>query len=62
MTTSDDRRKNSVLIESLRQTVEELEERMGYKAKELMPEEQDQLDTLFHNAKRMRRFIEPTDS
>ncbi len=62
MTTSDDRRKNSVLIESLRQTVEELEERMGYKAKELMPEEQDRLDTLLHNAKRMRRFIEPTDS
>lgn len=62
MNTSTDQEKNQVLLETLRQTVEKLEDRLGYKPQGLDPQEQDRLETLIDNAKRMRRFIEPSDS
>jgi hypothetical protein len=52
---------NDALLESVRQKVEELERRLDYKPQGLDPQEQDRLDTLIHNAKRMRGFIEPND-
>lgn len=61
MTSSTDQDKNQGLLESLQQTVKELEEKLGYTTKGLGKDEEDRLDTLFHNAKKMRRFIEPTD-
>jgi hypothetical protein len=42
----------------IRQKVEELEKRMNYKAQPLSEEAQERLDTKFHNAVRMRRWIE----
>lgn len=60
MDTSLDQEKKA-LLESLSQKVKELEDRLGYKAQGLDSEEQDRLDTLFHNANRMRRFVKPTD-
>ncbi len=61
MTSSTDQEKNQDLLESLHQTVKELEERLGYKTQGLAKDEEDRLETLIHNAKKMRRFIEPTD-
>jgi len=42
----------------IRHKVEELEKRMNYKAQPLSEEAQERLDTKFHNAVRMRRWIE----
>lgn len=61
MNSSTDEEKTA-LLESLHQKVKELEDRLGYKTHGLDPEEQDRLDALFHNAKRMRRFTQPTDT
>lgn len=61
MTFSTDHEKNQALLESTRQRVKELEDRMGYKSQGLGEEEKDRLDTWIHNVKVMRRFIEPTD-
>lgn len=60
MNSSTDQEKTA-LLESLHQKVKELEDRLGYKTQGLDPAEQDRLDTLFHNAKRMRSFTEPND-
>ena len=45
-------------LKQLRQKVEELEKRMNYKAQPLSEEEQERLDAKFHNAIRMRRWVE----
>lgn len=45
-------------LKQVRQKVAELEKRMNYKAQPLSDEEQERLDAKFHNAKRMRRWIE----
>lgn len=61
----DSKEKNinhAALLESVRQKVKELEGRLDYKPKGLNQQEQDRLDTMIHNSKRMRLFIEPTDS
>ena len=42
----------------VRQKVEEFEERMNYKAQPLSENAQDRLDAKFHNALRMRRWVE----
>ena len=38
--------------------VAELEKRMNYKAQPLSEEAQERLDAKFHNAQRMRRWVE----
>ena len=45
-------------LKQVRQKIEELEKRMNYKAQPLSEEEQNNLDAKFHNAARMRRWIE----
>lgn len=45
-------------LKQVRQKVEELEKRMGYKAQPLTEEEQERFDAKFHNALRMRRWVE----
>ena len=45
-------------LTQVRQRVAELEKRMNFKAKPLSEEEQNNLDAKFHNAARMRRWIE----
>jgi len=46
------------LLKQVRQKVAELEKRMNYKAQPLSEEEQVRLDAKFHNAQRMRRWVE----
>ena len=45
-------------LKQVRQKIEEFEKRMNYKAKPLSEEDQDRLDAKFHNAVRMRKWIE----
>jgi len=45
-------------LKQVRQKVEELEKLMNYKAQPLSAEEQDLLDAKFHNAHRMRKWVE----
>ena len=45
-------------LKQITQKVEEFEKRMNYKAQPLSEEAQERLDTKFHNAIRMRRWIE----
>ena len=45
-------------LKQVRQKVEEFEKRMNYKAQPLSEEEQVRLDAKFHNAVRMRRWVE----
>ena len=45
-------------LKQVRQKIEELEKRMNYKAQPLSEEEQELLDAKFHNAHRMRRWVE----
>ena len=45
-------------LKQVRQKVEELEKRMNYTAQPLSEEDQDRLDAKFHNALRMRRWVE----
>jgi phage shock protein A len=45
-------------LKQVRQKVEEFEKRMNYKAQPLSEEDQDLLDAKFHNAQRMRKWIE----
>ena len=45
-------------LKQVRQKVEELEKRMNYKAQPLSEEEQERFETKFHNAQRMRRWVE----
>jgi hypothetical protein len=45
-------------LKQVRQRREELEKRMNYKAQPLSEEEQERLDAKFHNALRMRRWVE----
>ncbi len=45
-------------LKQVRQKVEEFEKRMNYKAQPLSEEDQDLLDAKFHNAVRMRKWIE----
>jgi hypothetical protein len=45
-------------LKQVRQKVEELEKLMHYKAQPLSEEEQELLDAKFHNAHRMRRWVE----
>ena len=45
-------------LKQVRQKVEELEKLMNYKAQPLSEEEQELLDAKFHNAHRMRRWVE----
>ena len=46
------------ILEAACKTVAELELAMNYKAKALSEKEQDELDTQFHNAMRMRKWVE----
>ena len=45
-------------LKQVREKVAELEKRMNYKAQPLSEEQQDRLDAKFHNAQRMRRWVE----
>ena len=45
-------------LKQVRQKVEELEKLMNYKAQPLSEEEQELLDAKFHNAHRMRKWVE----
>ena len=45
-------------LKQVKQKVEELEKRMNYKAQPLSEEEQERFDAKFHNAQRMRRWVE----
>ena len=45
-------------LKQVREKVAELEKRMNYKAQPLSEEEQVWLDAKFHNAQRMRRWVE----
>ena len=45
-------------LKQVSQKVEEFEKRMNYKAQPLSEEEQERLDAKFHNAIRMRRWVE----
>ena len=45
-------------LKQVRQKVEEFEKRMNYKAQPLSEEEQERFDAKFHNAIRMRRWVE----
>jgi hypothetical protein len=46
------------ILEAARKTVAELELAMNYKAKGLSDQEQVEFDALFHNATRMRKWVE----
>ena len=43
---------------AIREKVADLERRMNYKAKPLTEEQQELLDAKFHNANRLRRWVE----
>jgi len=45
-------------LKQVREKLAELEKRMNYKAQPLSEEEQERLDAKFHNAQRMRRWVE----
>ena len=45
-------------LKQVREKVAELEKRMNYKAQPLSEEQQERLDAKFHNAQRMRRWVE----
>jgi hypothetical protein len=45
-------------LEQVRQKVKELEKLMNYKAQPLSEKEQELLDAKFHNAHRMRKWVE----
>ena len=45
-------------LEEARKIISELELRMNYKAKALSEQSQIEFDALFHNAIRMRRWVE----
>ena len=45
-------------LNQVRQKIEEFEKRMNYKAQPLSEEEQERFDAKFHNAQRMRRWVE----
>ena len=45
-------------LTSAEQRVADFEIRMNYKAQPLSEEEQERLDTKFHNALRLRRWVE----
>ncbi len=45
-------------LKQVRQKVAELEKRMNYKAQPLSEEEQERFNAKFHNAQRMRRWVE----
>ena len=45
-------------LKQVRQKIEEFEKRMNYTAQPLSEEQQDRLDAKFHNAQRMRRWVE----
>ena len=45
-------------LKQVRQKVAELEKLMNYKAQPLSEEEQERFDAKFHNAQRMRRWVE----
>jgi hypothetical protein len=45
-------------LKQVRQRREELEKRMNYKAQPLSEEEQERFDAKFHNAIRMRAWVE----
>ena len=45
-------------LKQVMEKVAELEKRMNYKAQPLSEEQQDRLDAKFHNALRMRRWVE----
>ncbi len=45
-------------LKQVRKKVEELENRMNYKAQPLSEVEQERFDAKFHNAQRMRRWVE----
>ena len=45
-------------LKQVRQKIEEFEKRMNYKAQPLSEDEQERLDAKFHNAQRMRRWVE----
>ena len=46
------------ILTQAQQKLAELKKRMGYEARPLSEEEQNNLDAKFHNAARMRRWIE----
>ena len=45
-------------LKQVREKVAELEKRMNFKAQPLSEEEQERFDAKFHNAQRMRRWVE----
>ena len=45
-------------LKQVMEKVAELEKRMNYKAQPLSEEQQERLDAKFHNAQRMRRWVE----
>ena len=45
-------------LKQVREKVAELEKRMNYKAQPLSEEQQERFDAKFHNAQRMRRWVE----
>jgi hypothetical protein len=45
-------------LKQVRKKREELEKRMNFKAQPLSEEEQERFDAKFHNAQRMRRWVE----
>ena len=45
-------------LKQVRQKVEEFEKRMNYKAQPLSEKDQERFDAKFHNAQRMRRWVE----
>jgi hypothetical protein len=45
-------------LNQVMQKIEEFEKRMNYKAQPLSEEDQDRLDAKFHNALRIRRWVE----
>ena len=45
-------------LKQVREKLAELEKRMNYKAQPLSEEEQERFDAKFHNAQRMRRWVE----
>jgi len=45
-------------LKQVRQKIEEFQKRMNYKAQPLSEDEQERLDAKFHNAIRMRRWVE----
>jgi len=53
----ESRRTSEEILEMTRQKVRYLESILG-KAKELTPQQQDEFETKFHNAVRMKKWVE----